>query len=246
MSSATASIRYGDAELTYRVGPPRPEGKKLLIKVLPEGEVLVHPPAGCSERQIAEAVRQRARWIWRQLSAARENNAHVLPRRYVSGESHFYLGRRYLLKIAEEPGAAAAVKLLRGRLNVQVRDRSPQKVRAALENWYRIRAREVFERRLDAVLPQTLWLASRPKLRLLTMRTQWGSCSPGGSLTLNPHLVKAPRECIDYVLVHELCHLAEHNHSDRFYRLLTQVMPDWQPIKQRLDRLAAELLNGIS
>ncbi|MEJ2632642.1 MAG: M48 family metallopeptidase [Acidihalobacter sp.] len=64
-------------------------------------------------------------------------------------------------------------------------------------------------------------------MRLLAMKTQWGSCSPRGTLTMNPHLVKAPRECIDYVLLHELCHLAEHNHSDRFYRLMGQVMPRW-------------------
>lgn len=244
MTADTASVRYGDVVLTYRVGPPRPAGKKFLIKVLPEGAVLVHPPSGCSAPEIADAVKKRARWIWRQLSAAREHNAHVTPRRYVSGESHYYLGRRYLLKVFEEPGAAAAVKLLRGRLNVQVRERTPQKVRAALDAWYRTRAREVFERRLDALLPQALWVSARPTVRLLTMQRQWGSCSPGGTLTLNPHLVKAPRECVDYVLLHELCHLAEHNHSERFYRLLAQVMPNWQAVKVRLDMLAAPLLSG--
>ena len=75
------------------------------------------------------------------------------------------------------------------------------------------------------------------------MQTQWGSCSPAGRITLNPHLVKAPRDCIDYVILHELCHLAEHNHSERFYRLMQQVMPQWGKIKQRLDGMAASLLN---
>ncbi len=63
------------------------------------------------------------------------------------------------------------------------------------------------------------------------MQTQWGSCSPNGRITLNPLLVKAPRECIDYVILHELCHIAEHNHSERFYRLLSQVMPKWEKTK---------------
>ena len=63
-----------------------------------------------------------------------------------------------------------------------------------------------------------------------------------GKLTLNPHLVKAPRECIDYVILHELCHLAEHNHSERFYRLLHQVMPTWEKTKQQLDGMANKLL----
>jgi len=78
-------------------------------------------------------------------------------------------------------------------------------------------------------------------------QTQWGSCSPTGQITLNPHLVKAPRNCIDYVLLHELCRIAEHNHSERFYRLLYGVMPQWEKIKERLDSMAYFYLNdGIS
>ena len=77
------------------------------------------------------------------------------------------------------------------------------------------------------------------------MKTQWGSCSPSGALTLNPHLIKSPRECIDYVIFHELCHLAEHNHSDRFWRLLTQVMPNWEKVKTQLDGMAELYLSGV-
>jgi len=75
------------------------------------------------------------------------------------------------------------------------------------------------------------------------MRTQWGSCSPGGVILLNPHLVKAPRQCIDYVISHELCHLQEHNHSRRYYRLLGKIMPSWEGVKARLDGMAELLLN---
>lgn len=64
-------------------------------------------------------------------------------------------------------------------------------------------------------MEQALWVATKPPLRVLTMQTQWGSCSPNGRITLNPHLVKAP-QCIDYVILHELCHIAEHNHIERF------------------------------
>ena len=82
-----------------------------------------------------------------------------------------------------------------------------------------------------------------PPLRLLSMRTQWGSCSPKGEVLLNPHLVKAPRACIEYVVAHELCHLKEHNHSERFYRLLGTVLTDWATRKSKLDDLAELLLN---
>jgi predicted metal-dependent hydrolase len=76
-----------------------------------------------------------------------------------------------------------------------------------------------------------------------TMRIQWGSCSPSGVLVLNPNLIKAPRECVDYVILHEVCHLKEHNHSQKFYRLLSEMMPDWERHKTRLDALAEALLN---
>jgi hypothetical protein len=74
------------------------------------------------------------------------------------------------------------------------------------------------------------------------MQKQWGSCSPEGRITLNPNLVKAKRDCVDYVILHELCHLAEHNHSEHFYRLMAQVMPNWQVVKKELDDRAAVFL----
>jgi len=121
----------------------------------------------------------------------------------------------------------------------------PEKIKSLLFDWYRIRAREVFNHRLNEVIAQTLWVKEKPPVRLLSMQTQWGSCSPKGQLTLNLHLVKAPRECIDYVLLHELCHLAEHNHSEKFYRLMKQVMPHWEKVKERLDGMAYFYLNDV-
>ncbi|MDY0207556.1 MAG: DUF45 domain-containing protein, partial [Pseudomonas sp.] len=117
-----------------------------------------------------------------------------------------------------------------------------KKAQELLSNWYKGRAKDVFVKRLDVMLEQALWVTERPPIRILTMQTQWGSCSPSGRLTLNPHLVKAPRECIDYVILHELCHIAEHNHSERFYRLMNQVMPQWEKTKKKLDGMANRLL----
>ena len=82
-----------------------------------------------------------------------------------------------------------------------------------------------------------------PPVKLLTMKKHWGSCSPSGSIVLNPHLVKAPRNCIDYVILHELCHLKEHNHSPQFWRLMDRVLPNWQKVKRELDDKAEILLN---
>lgn len=159
------------------------------------------------------------------------------------GEGHFYLGHRHVLKVRINAESESQVKLLRGVLEVSLPSANPQKTKSLLINWYKKRARAVFNRRLDTIIPRTLWVKEKPPIRLRLMRTQWGSCSSKGHITLNPHLVKAPRDCIDYVILHELCHIAEHNHSERFYRLLYGVMPEWKKIKKRLDEMAYFYLN---
>ncbi len=81
----------------------------------------------------------------------------------------------------------------------------------------------------------TKWVTTPPKLTLRTMKRQWGNCAVNGKVTLNIHLIKASRLCIDYVILHELCHIAEHNHSPVFYNLMSQVMPQWREVKAYLD-----------
>lgn len=240
--SQKMSFYYGDKRITFERVQRLQATTKVLIKVHPDCRVVVAAPKEATYEDVLIAVRQRGRWIYEQLRAFRQQLEHVTVRQYISGESHFYLGRQYLLKVNVEPSQAQGVKLLRGRLEVSVRSKDVKKVKDLLTDWYKLRAREVFARRLGALLEQTWWLQERPPIRILTMQTQWGSCSPNGRITLNPHLVKAPRECIDYVILHELCHIVEHNHSERFYRLLSQVMPQWEKTKLRLDGLASRLL----
>lgn len=236
------SFNYGDERICFE-RLPRTEGvHRVLIKVHPDCRVQVAAPPQCDDTEVLAAVKKRGRWIYRQLRDFRARLEHLTPRRYVSGESHYYLGKQYLLKVIEAPSEVQDVKLFRGKLEVTVRQKSADKVQSLLDAWYRSRAREIFARRLDAMLEQALWTKEHPPLRILTMQTQWGSCSPNGRLTLNPYLVKAPRECIDYVILHELCHIAEHNHSERFYRLMSQVMPQWEKTKERLDGMALKII----
>ena len=161
----------------------------------------------------------------------------------IVGGRNAYLGKRYVLKVIHHPSEAQSVKLLHGRLEVRTRSRDVCKVRALLDGWYRERAEAVFARRLSDCIAKVRWLKSNPGFRLLTMKTQWGSCSPKGELLLNPLLVKAPGHCVDYVIFHELCHLNEHNHSPRFYRLLSALVPNWESRKTELDDLAEHILN---
>lgn len=236
------NFRYGDEKISFtRVQRPKATGR-VLIKVHPDCRVVVSAPEAADNNDVLLAVKRRGRWIYEQLRDFRKHLEHATTRQYISGESHYYLGKQYLLKVIEAPEQAQGVKLLRGKLEVSVRSRESKKVRELLTDWYKARAKAVFAARLDAILEQAVWVSERPPLRILTMRTQWGSCSPNGRITLNPHLVKAPRDCIDYVILHELCHIAEHNHSERFYRLMNQVMSEWEKVKTRLDNLASKIV----
>jgi len=220
--------------------------RKLRIKVHPDQQVVVVVPIETTDEFIEASVTKKAGWIWQHLQDFANQKNDVLPRRYVSGETQFYLGRRYVLKVTINPEQPEAVKLYRGKLTVNLTDEPEDKatkVKKLLDAWYQQKSKVVFHECLLAMLPKADWVQNTPSFRLLSMKKQWGSCSTQGSLVLNPHLVKAPKECIDYVILHELCHIAEHNHSDKFWRLLTQVMPHWKAVKNQLDGMAELYLN---
>lgn len=237
------SIIYGGEVVDFEVLESPSRTEKILIKVYADCRVVVSAPLNADDKTIIEAVKQRSRWIYKQLREFREQSRFITPRQYKSGESHFYLGKQYQLKVIHDDTKPKGVKLLRGRLEVNTLDTDIESIKSHLNEWYRSRAKVIFEIRLQRILEQALWVETQPDIRLMTMRTQWGNCSPSGVLTLNPHLVKAPTICIDYVILHELCHLVEHNHSDRFYQLLNQVMPEWAKIKNQLDMMANKLIN---
>ncbi|WEQ55291.1 SprT family zinc-dependent metalloprotease [Komagataeibacter nataicola] len=235
-------LTYGGEQIGVDLVTRTRRGTTLRIKVHPDLSVEAVVPEGTTDADLDKVLRLRTRWIWQKLRDFKAVQEHATPRDYVSGESHFYLGRRHLLKVHHQPDAPETVRMLRGRLEVSVQDRSALRIQKLLELWYFTRAQDVFRHRLSALLPTTLWVRTSPALRLQVMQTQWGNCSPGGTITLNPHLVKAPRDCIDYVILHELCHLQEHNHGPAFWVLLERVMPDWQRHKARLDDMAELML----
>lgn len=231
-------FRYDDELIAFERVKRLQSTGKVLIKVYPDCRVVASAPANTDNEVVLSAVKKRSRWIYEKIRDFRKQMEFITPRQYISGETHYYLGKQYLLKVLETPRDIQSVKLFNGKLEVFVRAKSADKVKKLLNEWYNTRAKEIFAKRLDAMLEQALWVNERPPLRIRTMQTQWGSCSPSGQITLNPKLVKAPRDCIDYVILHELCHIAEHNHSERFYRLMSQVMPKWEKTKERLDGMA--------
>lgn len=226
------TFTYGRETIRYEVSFLASR-RTLAIEVHPDSRVLVRAPKDCDQDLIARRVRKRARWISRQIAEFERYRPRTPPRQYVNGESHLYLGRQYRLKIAA--AAKTDIRLSRGYLIVSAPGLvGPQRIKALLERWYLERARSVFGDVLKTSLDR-FELAEPPRLVVRTMRSRWGSLSPSGTMTLNVNLIRAPRRCIEYVVIHELCHLRHRNHDPRFFKLLDQVMPDWQPRKRRLE-----------
>jgi predicted metal-dependent hydrolase len=229
-----------------KVSSSKAVARKVVIKVHPDQRVVATVPHDATDDSIQQAMLKRARWIWQNIEEFAKQKDYVLPKRYVSGETQFYLGRRYVLKVLIDSEQVSNVKLSRGKLNVTLRkdfDDRVVKVKPLVDKWYQHKAKAIFHERLNKMLPKATWVTDIPSFRVMAMKKQWGSCSTKGNLMLNPHLIKAPKECIDYVILHELCHIAEHNHSEKFWRLLTQVMPNWKEIKAKLDDMAELYLN---
>lgn len=235
-------LRYGAVEVEYSVTENARLSARVRIHVDPDGKVVVERPAGISGDEVQAAVQKRARWIVRHVEAAFASRQYALPRRYVSGEAHFYLGRRYKLIVVESGEGGSDVRLWRGRIEVTLPVADPAAVRRRMTQWYRDKALAYFARKLPELSERVVGVNKFPPFQLLAMEKQWGSCSPTGRMNLNPSLIKAPVHCVEYVLIHELCHLLEHNHSPRFYRLLDRHCPEWRAWKNELDSLAEQLL----
>lgn len=237
MSQKTHSILYGETTITYDLHyAPR---KTLAINVEPNLRVSVVAPEDTNLAAIAAKVRQRAAWILRQQRELAQYLPQTPPRQYISGETHRYLGRQHRLKVIADP--SEEVKLTRGWLHVRTAERDDrERVRALLDSWYMRQAQRVFPERLTALLPRVEPLGiseQRPVLAIKPLLARWGSCSGSGTITLNVRLMQVSKPSIDYVIIHELCHLIEHNHSRRFYGLLDRAMPDWRERRRDLNEL---------
>ncbi len=225
-------ISFGSKNIAYQL--KYSQRKTMGIQVHPSGQILVIAPTASDLKSINVKIREKAPWILKQINSFHIYQPGTTPRRYLNGESHLYLGRQYRLKVVKD--TLPAIKAYRGQLWIYSPNSDPLLLQKQLARWYVGRAKEIFHQVLDAVFPKfKRYLKVKPTLFIRKMSTRWGSCTPSGRIILNPELIKAPKGCIEYVIVHELCHLVHHNHTKQFYRLLVRIMPDWEKWKQRLE-----------
>ncbi len=230
----TSTIHFGSKQIDFQV--EYSDRKTLGITVTPEMEVLVKAPIESTISKIKEKLQKKAPWIIKQQSFFLAYHPKTTKRKYISGETHLYLGRQYLLKV--EKSAQESVKL-RGKF-IEVRAQNKSRVKPLVEKWYLEHARLKFKATAQPLIENFKKHKVEPNsLVLRDMPTRWGSCTPKGKIILNPELIKAPKGCIQYVIIHELCHLVHHDHTKKFFDLQTKEMPDWRRWKDKLENLLA-------
>ena len=210
----------------------------MTITVDSEGAVRVAVPNHVSSAAVAAFVQARASWIEKQRRASRARPA--VPKRFVDGASSFFLGREYVLRIHAGTNQHTKVRLERRALAVSVpqwhdtSEACAEAVVSALEAWYGLEAERVIGNR---ILHYQQRVSVQPKaLRISNAKRQWGSCGQGGTIRISWRLVMAPLSLIDYVIVHELCHLRHSNHGRPFWRLVRSILPDYESRRSQLRR----------
>jgi predicted metal-dependent hydrolase len=229
-----SAIQFGSKQIDYHL--EYSNRKTLGITVRPDLSVLVKAPVDTPLEKVEEKLRKKASWIIRQQSFFLTFHPKTPAKKFVGGETHLYLGRQYRLSIVQTK--LESVKL-KGKF-IEVATIDKLRVRQLVNGWYLGNAKIKFQSIAQPIIDRfKIYEVEPSSIVLRDMPTRWGSCTPKGKIILNPELIKAPRGCIEYVIIHELCHLVHHDHTQRFIDLQTKEMKDWEKWKMRLEKLLA-------
>lgn len=230
----TEAIQFGSKQIDFRL--EYSSRKSLGITVTPEMKVLVKAPANTSIEKVKEKIRKKAPWIIKQQSFFLSFQPKTPARKFISGETHLYLGRQYRLKLVT--GKIESVKLKGKFLEVTTNEKA--RAKQLVGDWYLQNAKSKFHSIARPLIEKFSKYKVEPtSIVFRDMPTRWGSCTPKGKIILNPELIKAPKGCIEYVIIHELCHLIHHDHTQNFIALQTKEMKDWEKWKTKLEKLLA-------
>jgi len=201
----------------------------------PDGRVRISAPSWMSLDSIRVFAISKLGWIKAQRKKVQEQERET-PREYVDRESHHVWGKRYLMRVLED-NAPPSVELEHSWMILRVRPGATrEKNHEIMESWYREQIREAAP--LLIAKWETMLGVKVERLFVRRMKTRWGSCNPRSrGIRLNTDLAKKPRECLEYIIVHEMMHLLEPTHNAHFVALMDRFMPSWQLYRDQLNRL---------
>ena len=200
----------------------------------PNGQIRVSAPLRLDDDAVRMAIISRLGWI-RRKQASFVKQQRQSQREYVSGESHYFAGKRYRLKVTEQDCPPKVQLLNNTRIGLTVRPGTNRDKReAVLYEWYREHLRAQLPPLIDKWEPKMQ--VSVNEVRIRKMKTQWGSCNiEARRIWLNLELAKKPKSCLIYVLIHEMTHLLERHHNDRFRELMDMFLPQWRTYQDELN-----------
>ena len=209
--------------------------KNMLLYVKPpDGRVTVSAPLSVNREAIEYFVRTKIKWIKKQIDKF-ENQVRLTERKYISGESMFIWGKKYVLNVVY--GVKKSIVISGRKLVLTIRKESTSAQREKfVREWYREFLKDEIGQRLPKWEKKTGLKAESWQVKYMTSR--WGSCKPKKkNICLSLLLATKPSECLDYVILHELIHFLERGHNERFYGLLNKYMPDWKEIRTELNKI---------
>ena len=213
--------------------------KNLNLRIRRDGRVFVSANRNVPREEIDRFVREKAERVLAAIGKfAEADRAVPRPKKYVSGETFFIQGRGLRLKVsrAEKDSIASDGVFIRLALKNPADFGARSRI---IRHFLDRQCKAVFGEVVDGLYPVVRkYGVERPALKIRTLKTRWGSClAQKGVVTLNRRLLAAPRCCIEYVILHELCHFIHPNHSPNFYAFLSALMPDWKTRKRLLEQI---------
>ena len=223
---------YGSFVYEYKL--TKEERKTLSLTVKPDLQLVVKSPIEADEERIEQFLKRKWFWLQKQLDFFKKFKRQVHEKEYVAGESFLYLGRQYQLIVKESD--QNKVVLSRGKINLYTSMFTTDKEfnKLLIDRWYRRVTKKVFYERFEEIM-KLFDYKKMPTLGIRKMNKRWGSFLNDDKIFLNPRLIGASKECIDYVICHELCHMKYRDHDAKFYKLLEQKCPSWEKIKDKLE-----------
>ncbi len=220
-------IQIGDERITYQV--IESNRKSIAIEIARDGQVFVRVPKGISEQELTRVIKSRQRWIYVRVMAARERKP--IEGLYETGRKLLFLGQELVLQI-EYPQRRERVFLKDNKLHVWILEEHKELIAKMLEQWYRHQARKVI-RELTEYYARIMKLKVN-QIAIKDQKTRWGSCSSKHNLNFNYRLVMAPQPVIEYVVIHELCHMIHMNHSTEFWKEVEKLQPEFRQYRKWL------------
>mgnify|MGYP001079875497 CR=1 FL=1 len=228
----TREFIYGKYQYKYTLVKENRKTMSLIVE--PDMTIVLKCPLNASNQKIESFLKRKWFWLEKQLSFFKKYQRKIYKKEYISGESFLYLGRQYTLLVKR--GKNEGIVYYKGKIILTTNHgvRNSKYNKKMVERWYKNRITIKFQESYHRVI-KNFDYDFTPELVVRKLNKRWGSFLYGKKIILNPELIKAPTDCLDYVITHELCHMMYKNHNKDFYKLLSKKCTNWKSLKEKLE-----------